>query len=304
MSPIVSWQSPSAAGWSVIVHGGAGDVPEERRESHAEGCRAAAQAAADVLRSAGSALDAVECAVRVLEDDPRYNAGTGACLTAEGHLELDAAIMEGRELRAGGVCALPAFKNPIAIARRVLEDGRHVLYAGAGAAAFARAAGFAEVDEQTMITQRAREKWAVAHGGAATPWAGGTVGAVARDATGNVAAATSTGGTVGQHAGRVGDSPILGAGTYADASAGAASATGYGEGILRVALTARVVAALGSGVEPARAACAALERLQQRVQGSAGIIVVDRQGRVGFARSTRTMSHAALWEGGASLCGS
>lgn len=303
MSVTSSWQSPSRAGWSVIVHGGAGDVPDARRDSHAEGCRAAAEAGAEVLCSGGSALDAVERAVRMLEDDPRYNAGTGACLTAEGHLELDAAIMEGRALRAGGVCALGPFNNPIAIARRVLEDGQHVLYAGAGAAAFARRAGFVEADEQSMITERARERWAAGQGGTPASWAGGTVGAVARDVTGNVAAATSTGGMVGKRAGRVGDSPILGAGTYADASAGAASATGHGEGILRVTLTARAVAALGAGAEPERSARAALDWLEQRVQTSAGIIVVDRHGRVGFARSTRTMSYAALWEGSTSVCG-
>jgi L-asparaginase / beta-aspartyl-peptidase len=303
MSVTGSWQSPSGAGWSVIAHGGAGEVPNERRDSHAEGCRAAAEAAGEVLRKGGSSLDAVERAVCVLEDDPRYNAGTGACLTAEGHLELDAAIMEGRELRAGGVCALGPFKNPIAIARRVLEDGQHVLYAGAGAAAFARRAGFVDADEPSMITERAREKWAALQGGTPASWAGGTVGAVARDATGNVAAATSTGGMVGKRSGRVGDTPILGAGTYADASAGAASATGHGEGILRVTLTARAVATLAAGVEPERAACEALDWLEQRVHTTAGIILVDRHGRVGWARSTRTMSYAALWEGGTCLCG-
>src|SRR5580658_8905635 len=146
-----SWGA-EGGGWSVLVHGGAGDVAAERVARHVDGCRAAAQAAADVLRGGGRALDAVERAVAALEDDPSFNAGTGACLNAEGLIELDASIMEGSRLRAGGVCALPPFLNPIAIARAVLEDGQHVLYAGEGAARFAIDRGFTPSTAEAMTT--------------------------------------------------------------------------------------------------------------------------------------------------------
>lgn len=289
-----------AGPWSILVHGGAGDVAEERRARHVDGCRAAARAAAAVLGAGGSALAAVERAVQALEDDPVFNAGTGACLTCDRTIELDASIMCGRTLAAGGVCALGAFANPIAIARAVLEDGQHVLYAGAGADAFARAHGFVPVDPESLVTEAARKKLesALAAGKPAS-WAGGTVGAVARDVHGNVAAATSTGGTSGKRPGRVGDSPIPGAGNYADDRGGAASATGHGEGILRVALTAQLVAALARGDDPEPAARAAIETMAARVGSTGGAIVVDRRGWLAWARSTATMSWAAEWDGGA-----
>jgi beta-aspartyl-peptidase (threonine type) len=252
-----------------------------------------------VLAAGGSALDAVERAVRALEDDPVFNAGTGACLTLAGALELDASIMEGRELRAGGVAALGPFKNPISIARAVLEDGVHALYAGEGAAAFARQKGFEPADPASMITNASREKLERAlASGTISPWAGGTVGAVARDRDGRVAAATSTGGMVGKRPGRVGDSPLVGAGTFADERGGAASATGHGEGILRVTLTARAVAALERGVDPETAASEAIAMMAERVGSTGGIILVSKDGRVAFARSTRTMTWAARWPGG------
>jgi beta-aspartyl-peptidase (threonine type) len=273
-------------------------VPADRRDDHAEGCRLAVQIAAGVLDAGGSALDAVERAVAALEDDPRFNAGTGACLTSDGTLELDASIMCGRTLRAGAVCALPPFRNPIAIGRRVLETARHVLYAGAGAARFAEEAGFVPADPAEMITAAARAKLeAVSSRGDAPVWAGGTVGAVARDRAGNVAAATSTGGMVAKRPGRVGDSPIVGAGTYADNLGGAASATGQGEGILRLALTAQLVSALRSGVPVEAASRAAIARLADRAGATGGVIAVDACGRLGWARSTATMSWAAAWQG-------
>ncbi len=296
--PITAFETMGGEAAGVIVHGGAGDVPAERRAAHAEGCRVAAAAAMQVLAGGGRALDAVQRAVEILEDDPRFNAGTGACLTLAGHVELDASIMDGRDLRFGGVCALPPFKNPIAIARAVLEDGAHVLYAGEGAAELARRAGFSPVDESELVTEAARKKLeaAIAAGRAAN-WAGGTVGAVARDRAGSVAAATSTGGTAGKRRGRVGDTPIPGGGTWADDLAGAVSATGHGEGILRVALASAVAADLAGGALAGQAASDGILMLERRVGSPAGVIVVDRQGRLGFARSTSTMSWAAAWEG-------
>lgn len=293
-----SWANDGGR-FAVLVHGGAGDVPDARIERHVGGCRAAAARAQAILAAGGSALDAAQAAVIVLEDDPVFNAGTGACLTAEGSLELDACVMEGEALRAGAVCALPPFKNPIAIARAVLEDGMHVLYAAGGARAFAERAGFSPADPASMITEAAREKLALAlASGTVSGWAGGTVGAVARDVHGHVAAATSTGGMVGKRPGRVGDSPLVGAGTYADDRGGAASATGHGEGILRVALSATAVAALARAGAPEAVAREVIAGMQARVGATGGLILAGRDGRLGWARSTRTMTWAAEWDGG------
>jgi len=287
-----------AAEFCIAVHGGAGDVAVEKRAAHAEGCAAAARAGADVLRAGGSALDAVQRAVEVLEDDPMFNAGTGACLTEGGNLELDASIMNGADLGAGAVCALPPFRHPIAIARAVLDDGRHVLYAAEGAARFAESHGFSRVDPNAMITDAVRERFAR---GAKSPegFAGSTVGAVARDTRGHVAAATSTGGTFFKRDGRVGDTPIVGAGTYADDEAGAASATGLGEAIMRVCLAKSVVEWLRQGLATEDAARAAALLMEERGHGSGGLVIVDARGRFGFARTTATMSWAAMQSGDA-----
>ena len=297
MSVTASW-SGGGSGWSVLVHGGAGRVPEGRRASHAEGCLLAARAAAALLGQGASALDAAQRAVEALEDDARFNAGTGACLAIDGHLQLDAAIMEGAGLRAGAICALPAFKNPIAIARAVLDDGAHVFYADDGAREFAESKGFSLADEASMITEAARKNLEkIRATGKAQSWAGDTVGAVVRDSSGTLASATSTGGTAGKRRGRVGDAPVFGAGTYADDSAGAVSATGEGEGILRVALGARCIEALRGGAAPDHAASDVIATLHERTGAKGGIIVVAPDGRLGFARSTVTMSWAAVAEG-------
>ncbi len=288
----------------VLVHGGAGDVPPQARTRHAEGARVAAEAGLARLLETRSALEAVVRAVEVLEDDPLYNAGTGACLNEAGELSLDASVMEGARLRAGAVCALPPFRSPIRVARAVLEEGRHVLYAAEGARLFATAHGFVEADPVTMTTDAARERLrAVLEGRASGGWAGGTVGAVACDARGSVAAATSTGGTVGKRRGRVGDSPIVGAGTYADDTLGAASATGDGEAILRLASTHRATLLLGEGLHPEEAAQRVIDELLARVGGTGGIILVDRLGRVGHARSTATMSWGLARDGEPATCG-
>jgi beta-aspartyl-peptidase (threonine type) len=308
-----SWGA-DAGSWAVLVHGGAGDVAPEHLASHVAGCRLATVASAEVLRRGGSALDAVERAVFVLEDDPLFNAATGACLNEEGVLELDAAIMEGALLRAGGVCAMPPFAHPIAIARAALEDGRHVLYAADGARRFAISHGFEPASAEAMTTPFARERWArarakVAGGDEGPPSRGGsaagTVGAVARDGRGSVAAATSTGGQVNKRVGRVGDSPILGAGTYADDDAGACSATGDGEAALRVGLARTAVELMRMRAQPEQAARAAIRTMGARVAGTGGVILVDRAGRLGMAYNTKSMAwcasaaHIADYPGGA-----
>lgn len=282
----------------VLVHGGAGDVPEEARAAHAAGCEVAAIRGLEVMRAGGSAIDAAVAAVRVLEDDPRFNAGTGACLTRDGTIELDASIMEGAGLRAGAVAALPPFRDPIAIARRVMDDGKHVLYAAEGARAFAVEQGFVAAEPSSMISEAARARLAsFAAGRVSGGWAGGTVGAVVCDGAGHVVAATSTGGMVGKRPGRVGDSPILGAGTYADDLAGAASATGDGEAALRLGLTRYAIERLRAGVRAQAAAEEAIEAFGARVRGKGGIILVSSSGEPGWARNTTTMSFGLAREG-------
>jgi beta-aspartyl-peptidase (threonine type) len=283
--------------WAVLIHGGAGNVAPERVPTHVDGCRAAAQAASEVLREGGSAVDAVQRAVLVLEDDPSFNAGTGACLNHDGLIELDAAIMEGTRLRTGGVCAMPPFKNPVAVARALLDRARHVLLAGEGAARFAIEQGFVPCVSEAMTTEGARTRWkAVRDNEVEDGWAGGTVGAVARDVHGGVAAATSTGGLVDKHVGRVGDSPIPGAGNYADDDGGACSATGNGEAVLKLCLGKRAVDLMADRVHPEEAARAVIRILASRLEGTGGVILVDRAGRLGLARNTRTMTWAAAGE--------
>jgi beta-aspartyl-peptidase (threonine type) len=282
----------------VLVHGGAGDLPEAARPMHAAGCQRAAEAGLAKLLETGSAIEGAIAAVRVLEDDARFNAGTGACLTSAGTLELDASIMEGAKLRAGAVAAISPFQNPIEIARAVMDDGRHVLYAAHGATDFAREMGFTPANPLDMITPASRARLAQFLAGSAPGgWAGGTVGAVACDREGHVVAATSTGGMVGKRPGRVGDSPILGAGTYADDEAGAASATGDGEAALRLGLTRFAIERMRTGSAAQLAAEEAIAAFGTRVSGKGGIILVSRTGEIGFAKNTTTMSYGLAREG-------
>ncbi|HJL14775.1 MAG TPA: isoaspartyl peptidase/L-asparaginase [Sandaracinaceae bacterium LLY-WYZ-13_1] len=277
----------------VVVHGGAGDVPRAKRPVHAEGCKRAAEAAREVLLETGRALDAVIEAVVRLEADPLFNAGTGACLTSDGTLELDASVMEGGGLTFGAVASLPPFAHPIRIAEAVRADGRHACYAGAGAARFATEQGFEPADPEALVTEAARERLAkVKAGRADAGWAGSTVGAVACDARGRVAAATSTGGTVGKRPGRVGDTPIAGAGTWADDDAGACSATGIGEHIMRTCLSKSACDLLRAGVPAQEAADAAIAAFGRRIEGRGGIVVVGPDGQAGLSRNTATMSWA------------
>ena len=284
--------------FGVLVHGGAG---RRHPSPRASGCEAAAREAAEILRAGGTALDAVERAVTLLEDDPAYNAGTGGVLTETGGIEHDAALMDGASLRAGAVSALVGFKNPLAVARAVLEDGRHVFYTAEGAARFAASRGFVPVDPMTLVTDEARAALAtwLAANDAAPAGVQGTVGAVARDLGGNVAAATSTGGTTGKRSGRVGDSPVLGAGTYADNDLGAVSATGHGEGILRIMLAGRLLTDAAVATEPERAAARALAAMLGRVGSSGGVLVATPVGAFAWARTTESMPWAAIGASGA-----
>jgi beta-aspartyl-peptidase (threonine type) len=278
-------------------------VPAAKRDAHAAGCREALARAADLLARGGSALDAVQAAVEDLENDPRFNAGTGASLNADGELRLDASIMSGERLAFGAVCDVPAFRNPVTLARAVLDDGRHVLYAGQGAADFARAKGFAPADPASMVTAAALARLEIQRRGGSSHWAGGTVGAVAFDARGHVAAATSTGGLVGKARGRVGDSPVPGAGTYADDASGAVSGTGDGEGFLRYGLALRVCSLLERQSAPDASLRRAIADMLARTGAVGGAIVATPAGELAWARTTATMSWAALWDGADALAG-
>ena len=266
---------------ALIVHGGAGADPTEGRDELRDGIRAATLAGWRILTEGGRALDAVEAAVRVLEDHPRFNAGRGSVLTSTGTVEMDASIMEGDRLQCGAVAVVNRIANPITLARRILDDGRPVLLAGDGAHGFARAAGLPECDPASLITDQQRTRL-VAHGR-------GTVGAVALDRHGTVAAGTSTGGMVGKRPGRVGDSALIGCGTYADSSLGGASCTGSGEAIIRVVLARRALDYLREADDPDYAAKVAVDLLVEEGRGEGGLILVDWRGRVGFAKSTPLM---------------
>ena len=288
-------QSLEPSSWSIITHGGAGDIDPAQGEVRKAACLRAAKAGAEILSKGGSALDAVQAAVRDLESDPLFNAGTGASLDEDGHIALDASIMEGAELKAGGVCALPPYLHPIDVARAVLEDGRHVLLAGEGAARFADTHGFSRSTHEEMTTEGSQRAWVRTKERLSqrAGWAGGTVGAVARDSHGHVAAATSTGGTVNKLAGRVGDSPIIGAGTYAEDGCGAASNTGHGEAVMRLCLAKFVTDRMRDHGSEASARLG-IETMQHRTEGKGGIIVVRHDGSLALARNTTTMAWGAV----------
>ena len=266
---------------AIIVHGGAGADPADAPDEMREGIRAAVLAGWRVLADGGRSLDAVEAAVRVLEDAPRFDAGRGSVLTSTGTVETDASIMEGDQLRCGAVGAVSRIANPVTLARHVLEDGRHVLLVGDGALRFARAVGMPECDPADLVTERRRRQLE-----AATADSKGTVGAVALDRQGTIAAATSTGGVSGKLPGRVGDTPLIGSGTYADSALGGVSCTGTGEAIIRVVLARRALDILKETEDSDYAAHVAVDLLVEQGRGEGGLIMLDAKGRIGYAQST------------------
>jgi beta-aspartyl-peptidase (threonine type) len=278
---------------AIVVHGGAGGeiADQARAERMRAGAADAVAAGHAVLAAGGGALDAVEAAVVVLEDDPEFNAGRGAALTEYGRVELDASMMDGTTRAAGAVAAVRGVRNPIRAARAVLADGRHVLLVGPPAIEFAATAGLAFESETWFVTERERLALAALKAGDVTG-ARGTVGAVARDAEGRLAAATSTGGVSGQRLGRVGDSPLIGAGTWADDATVAVSCTGHGESIIRSALAHEVDALLrhrGCGLQEA---CAQAIDGLGRWGGDGGLIAVSAHGEVAATFSSAAMTRA------------
>jgi beta-aspartyl-peptidase (threonine type) len=269
---------------ALIVHGGAGTPDPLLAEDQRRGCLAALERGWALLVHGGDALAAVCEAVAVLEDDPTFNAGIGSCLTAEGTVEMDASVMEGTRLRAGAVGVVGAVPNPVRLARAVLEEGRSVLLCGPATETYARVRSLPTCRPQELVTERQMLRWKRRQS------CGATVGAAAVDGAGHVAAATSTGGILGKEPGRVGDSAVIGAGTYADDEGGAVSATGDGEAIIRIAMAKRAVDALRAGGAPDTVATEAIAHLEARAQGHGGVVIVDASGRVGYAFNTAHMT--------------
>ncbi|HET8725153.1 MAG TPA: isoaspartyl peptidase/L-asparaginase family protein [Anaeromyxobacteraceae bacterium] len=287
---------------AIAVHGGAGALDDSGTSGlgpdapRREGVARAAQAAWDLLRAGGSALDAVVLAASILEDDPTFNAGTGATLTSRGDVELDASLMDGSTLAAGAVACVKDVRNPILLARAVLDHSGHLFLVGDGASAFAREAGIASWPNERLVTAAQRARFQAAGGVKPAAVGGGTIGAVARDRNGHLAAATSTGGTFLKRPGRVGDSPVVGSGTYADDRLAAVSATGHGEAIIRVTLARLVADRVASGRSATDAAADGIRVLGDRVAGRGGVIVVGPSGEPGFAYNTPMMARA--WSDG------
>lgn len=271
----------------ILVHGGAGPVAPDLVEARRAGVQQATLRAWQVLRDGGSAVEAVERAVAVLEDDPAFNAGRGACLNRDGEIELDASIMDGKDLHAGAIGAVKRIANPVTLARAVMEAGGPILLVGDGAQQFAATVGITACEIDALVTERARARWAALRDREAE--AVGTVGAVALDHAGHLAAAASTGGLPQKLPGRVGDSALIGCGTYADDQLGAASCTGHGEAIIKLVLARTALEWLRTGEEPMVAVRRAVEAFTTRTNAAVGIIVLDRFGRIGVARNTPQM---------------
>ena len=282
--------------WRLVIHGGAGamrpkhgDADHEQRAR--EGLRAALDAGASILEDGGSALDAVEASVRILEDDPCFNAGRGSVLTSEGCVELDAAIMDGRDRSAGAVAGLRTTRAPISLARRLMEQGPHVFLSGSGADEFAREAELEQVDNSWFVTaERQRQLDEIlAHGGFDAEVKYGTVGAVAFDQHGHVAAATSTGGLTAKRWGRIGDSPLIGCGTYADDRSAAISATGSGEYFIRAVAAHQLAERVRLGGESLQSALDGVLADIGELGGTGGLIAVSSTGEAACGFTTRAM---------------
>ncbi len=291
---------------SIIVHGGAWDIPPEEHGAHRQGTWRAVEAGWAVLENGGSAMDAVEAAIVVMEDDETFNAGRGSFLNADGQVELDAGCMFGCNLQVGAVAGVQFIRNPIRLARTVMERSEHVLLVGQGAQRFAHRMGFSPCELTDLAVPREFERWqkllydrtysarsAFARRDEAPPaGASDTVGCVALDRDGHVAAGTSTGGTPNKMPGRVGDVPMVGCGFYADDQIGATSTTGWGESIAKVLLARLALHYLEGESDPHTACWAAIEVLAQRVNGLGGMILLTPDGTPGWHYNTPHMAYA------------
>lgn len=274
---------------ALVVHGGAGSIPPELKQACRNGVLTALDRGWNVLENGGSALDACEHSIIELENDPVFDAGVGSHLNRDGHIQMDAVLMDGVSLKSGAVVAVERIHNPIRLARLILDRSENMLLAGPGAELFARENGLGFCDPKELIIEREAQIWSEKSGKAANF---GTVGAVALDAAGNLASGTSTGGTLYKYPGRVGDSALVGCGCYADNFSGAVSCTGHGESIMKVVLAKTASDFLVSGKSAQEAAAAAVALLGKRTTGRGGLIILDREGRVGASFSTPHMSYA------------
>ena len=306
----------------MLVHGGAWAIPDDAAEAHLAGVRNALEAGYKILTRGGSALDAVEAAVTVMEDDPTFDAGRGSFLTSNGRVQLDALLMDGGRMKAGGVACVERLRNPIQAARLVLEESPHVYFVGTGAEEFARSHGMPLIDNAELVLDRERERLKTAQerqaaGLADATFSGleddkgpetavarkmnqshDTVGAVALDAHGNLAAGTSTGGTLNKTPGRVGDSSLIGCGCYADNMAAAVSLTGWGEPIMKLVLGKWATDRVAAGSAPEFSAREAIAYLHNRLGGHGGIILLGPDGRFGMAHNTPAMAWGLATESG------
>ena len=274
---------------ALIVHGGAWTIPSELAQACRNGILAGLERGWKVLRDGGSALDACEQAIIELENDPVFDAGAGSHLNRDGNVQMDAILMDGATLKSGAVVAIERIRNPIRLARLVLERSEHMLLASSGAERFARENEIEFCDQKDLITERAARLWFEKSGKVANF---GTVGAVALDADGNLASGTSTGGTLYKYPGRIGDSALVGCGCYADNLSSAISCTGHGESVMKLVLAKTASDLVAVGKSPQEAADAAVALLDKRTSGRGGLIILDREGRVGTAFSTPHMVYA------------
>jgi beta-aspartyl-peptidase (threonine type) len=284
----------------LLIHGGAWAMPDDAIAAHEAGIANALATGYALLEKGATAVDAVEAAVAVMEDDDTFDAGRGSFLTQDGRVQMDALLMNGENLRTGGVACVERLRNPIRAARLVLEKSPHVYFVGTGAERFARQHGMALCDNMDLVVRREQERLYKAQADelAGLPdetFSGSleshdTVGAVALDVHGNIAAGTSTGGTLNKAPGRVGDSSLIGCGCYADNLSAAVSLTGWGEPIMKLVLGKRAVDRVAAGASPDEAAHEAISYLFDRLGGHGGIILLGPDGRVGLAHNTPRMA--------------
>jgi beta-aspartyl-peptidase (threonine type) len=289
---------------SIIVHGGAWDIPDTEINSHRKGIFNAVQAGWNVLTIGGTAIDAVEQAIRIMEDDPTFDAGYGSHLNLVGRVELDASIMSGKDLKCGAVAAVQRIRNPITLARKIMSESEHILFVGDGAERFAKEHGCILCKPEDLIVKREYERWQELklRKGYRTKDAfhkrkqsSDTVGAVALDKDGNICAGTSTGGTMNKYPGRIGDSPLIGCGTYADNEVGGVSTTGWGEAMIKVVMAKTVIDLMeANGGDAQDAAKRGIEILHRKADGFGGVIVMNKYGDCGIAYNTPRMARGFM----------
>jgi beta-aspartyl-peptidase (threonine type) len=275
---------------AIIVHGGAWNIPSEEQEASRQGTRRAAEAGWAVLAAGGSAADAVEAAIVVMEDDEAFDAGRGSHLNTDGHVEMDAGFMDGATRRVGAVAAVQFVQNPIRLARAVMDESEHILLVADGAQRYGQKMGIPQCTLTDLVVPRELESWQAFQ--RQQDQAADTVGCVALDRHGHIAAGTSTGGTPNKMPGRVGDVPMVGCGFYADDEMGGASSTGWGESIAKVILARMALHHLEALGDPQAAARAAIQVLIDKVNGRGGIILLSPDGRPGWHHNTPHMAYA------------